>query len=133
MKPLNLRVFAKARPGAMPVPARKDVHAFTGPAVLERWGEDAAGVRALERGDNVITMFDIIGEDFWSGGGVTAKKVAAQLRAIAGPVEVQINSPGGDMFEGIEVHNAAYSQSRQRLRARSGPFSCPFTIPGLSQ
>lgn len=105
MNPHNLRVFAKARPGAMPVPARKDVQAFTGPAVLERWGEDAAGVRALERGDNVITMFDVIGEDYWSGGGVTAKKVAAQLRAIAGPVEVQINSPGGDMFEGIAIYN----------------------------
>ena len=36
---------------------------------------------------------------------MTAKKVASQLRAIAGPVEVQINSPGGDMFEGIAIYN----------------------------
>ena len=51
-------------------------------------------------------MFDIIGEDFWSGGGITAKKVSAQLRAIGDrPVEVQINSPGGDMFEGIAIYN----------------------------
>lgn len=100
------RVFAKARPGALPVPARQGVSAFTKPAVLDKWAEDACGVRALERGDNVITMFDIIGEDFWTGGGVTAKKVAAQLRAIGDrPVEVQINSPGGDMFEGIAIYN----------------------------
>ncbi len=100
------RVFAKARPGAMPVPARQDVSAFTKPSVLEKWSEDASGVRALERGDNVITMFDIIGEDYWSGGGITAKKVASQLRAIGDrPVEVQINSPGGDMFEGIAIYN----------------------------
>lgn len=106
MRQRNLRVFAKARPGAMPLPARRDVAAFTKPQVFDKWSEDAAGVRALERGDNVITMFDVIGEDFWTGGGVTAKKVAQQLRAIGDrPVEVQINSPGGDMFEGIAIYN----------------------------
>ena len=100
------RVFAKARPGAMPLPARRDVAAFTKPQVFEQWSDEAAGVRAVAVGDNVITMFEVIGEDFWSGGGVTAKKVAAQLRAIGDrPVEVQINSPGGDMFEGIAIYN----------------------------
>ena len=106
MKRNDLRVLAMARPGAMPMPANSRVSAFTKPDVFDRWGEDAAGVRALETGDATITMFDIIGEDFWSGGGVTAKKVAAQLRAIGDrPVEVQINSPGGDMFEGIAIYN----------------------------
>jgi len=102
----NVRVFAKARPGALPVPAQRDVSALTKPQVFDKWSAEAAGIRALEQGDNVITMFDVIGEDFWSGGGVTAKKVASQLRAIGDrPVEVQINSPGGDMFEGIAVYN----------------------------
>lgn len=106
MRQRDLRVFAKARPGAMPVPGNRDVNAFTKPNVLDRWSEDAAGIRALEKGDNVITMFDIIGEDWWSGGGITAKGVASQLRAIGDrPVEVQINSPGGDMFEGIAIYN----------------------------
>ncbi|MFG1276561.1 head maturation protease, ClpP-related [Xanthobacter autotrophicus] len=100
------RVMAMARPGAMPVPADRSVQALTKPDVFERWGEDAAGVRALAIGDNVITMFDVVGEDFWTGGGVTAKKVAQQLRAIGDrPVEVQINSPGGDMFEGLAIYN----------------------------
>jgi ATP-dependent protease ClpP protease subunit len=100
------RIFAKTRPGALPVPADRTVSAFTRPNVLERWSEDAAGIRAVATGDNVITMFDTIGEDFWTGGGVTAKKVAAQLRAIGDrPVEVQINSFGGDMFEGIAIYN----------------------------
>lgn len=101
-------VFAKARPGALPMPERRKVEALAPTDVLDRWGEDAAGIRptALESGDNVITMFDVIGEDYWSGGGVTAKKVAAQLRAIGDrPVIVQINSPGGDMFEGIAIYN----------------------------
>lgn len=100
------RVLAMARPAVMPLPVRQDVHAFTKPQVHERWAQDAAGIRAIEVGDDVITMFDIIGEDFWSGGGVTAKRVASQLRAIGDrPVEVQINSPGGDMFEGIAIYN----------------------------
>jgi ATP-dependent protease ClpP protease subunit len=104
--PRNLKVFAMARPAAMPLPVRQDVHAFTKPDVFDKWSEDAAGIRALERGDNVITMFDTIGEDYWTGGGITAKKVAAQLRAIGDrPVEIQINSPGGDMFEGIAIYN----------------------------
>ncbi|WP_246690814.1 head maturation protease, ClpP-related [Neorhizobium alkalisoli] len=95
-----------SRPNALPLPANRDVSAFTKPAVFDRWLDDAAGVRALETGDNVITMFDVVGEDFWTGGGITAKKVSAQLRAIGPkPIVVQINSPGGDMFEGIAVYN----------------------------
>lgn len=102
----RLRVMAAARPGAMPLPIRQDVHAFTHHDVFDRWSDAAAGVRALSMGDNVITMFDVIGEDYWSGGGITAKKVAAQLKAIGDrPVEVQLNSPGGDMFEGIAIFN----------------------------
>lgn len=98
--------MAKARPGALPLPANRDVSALTKPNVLDKWAEDAAGVRALETGDNVITMFDIVGEDYWSDGGITAKKIAAQLRAIGPkPIEIQINSPGGDMFEGIAIFN----------------------------
>lgn len=100
------RVMAKARPSALPMPADRKVSAFAPADVYDRWGEEAAGVRAVSQGDNVITMFEDIGEDFWSGGGITAKKVASQLRAIGDrPVEVQINSPGGDMFEGIAIYN----------------------------
>ncbi|WP_283195499.1 head maturation protease, ClpP-related [Rhizobium sp. AN80A] len=88
------------------MPANRDVCALTKSSVLDKWAADASGIRAIEQGDNVITMFDVIGEDYWSGGGITAKRVAAQLRAIGDrPVEVQINSPGGDMFEGIAIYN----------------------------
>lgn len=104
--PNRPRVHAKARPGALPVPASKDVCALTKPSVFDRWSDEAAGVRAVATGDNIITMFDIIGEDYWSGGGITAKSVTAQLRAIGDrPIEVQINSAGGDMFEGIAIYN----------------------------
>lgn len=105
MRKFNLPVMAMARPAALPVPAQRRVSAFTKPEVFDQWGQDAAGIRAFETGDATVTMFDSIGEDYWSGG-VTAKKVAAQLRAIGDrPVTVQINSPGGDMFEGIAIYN----------------------------
>jgi ATP-dependent Clp protease, protease subunit len=101
------KIYAKARPGALPVPANRDVAALTRPSILEKWSEEAAGLRAVAAGDNVITMFDAIGADFWSGDGVTAKKVTSQLRAIGErPVIVQINSGGGDLFEGIAIYNA---------------------------
>lgn len=118
MQTRNPRVFAKARPGALPVPADRTISALTKADVLTRWSDDAAGVRpvALSVDDNVITMFDMIGYDPWSGGGITAKGVASQLRAIGDrPVEVQINSPGGDMFEGIAIYNV--------LREHSQPIS----------
>jgi len=100
------RIFAKARPGALPMPGNRDISALAKPNVLERWSEDGAGVRAVASGDNIITMFGEIGEDFWTETPITAKRVAAQLRAIGDrPVEVQINSPGGDMFEGIAIYN----------------------------
>lgn len=108
-------VNARQRPAALPVPADRRISAYSPLPVLDRWGEDAAGIRpaALEQGDNVITMFDVIGEDWWTGGGVTAKKVAAQLRAIGDrPVECQINSGGGDMFEGLAIYNVLREHSQ---------------------
>ena len=102
----KLRLMASARPGPLPMPADRSVAALSKPETLQRWSDEAAGIQALEVGDGVSTMFDVIGEDFWTGGGVTAQKVASQLRAIGDrPVEVHLNSPGGDMFEGIAIYN----------------------------
>ena len=72
--------------------------------VLAKWAETprAAG----ESTENTITMLEVIGEDWWSGGGVTAKRISAALRSIGDKdVTVKINSPGGDMFEGIAIYN----------------------------
>jgi ATP-dependent protease ClpP protease subunit len=70
---------------------------------LERWN---AGVQASKSDDNTITILDVIGEDYWTGGGVTSKRIAAALRAIGSQdVVVEINSPGGDFFEGVAIYN----------------------------
>lgn len=106
--PVIGRVFAKARPGAMPMPHDQKVCAFTKPDVFDRWSDEAGSLRAAApKAANVIEMYDVIGEDIWSyGGGVTAGKVSEQLRAVRGqPVEIRINSGGGDMFEGIAIYN----------------------------
>ena len=69
--------------------------------VLERWRPQAA-----EASDQTISIYDVIGEDWWTGEGVTAKRVAGALRSIGkSPVTVNINSPGGDMFEGLAIYN----------------------------
>lgn len=70
---------------------------------LTRWD---SSIKAAASSANTIEVFDVIGEDYWTGTGVTAKMVAAKLREFDGaPVEVLINSPGGDMFEGLAIYN----------------------------
>ncbi len=98
------RVWAKDRPQRIEARHPGDVAAPARPSAYQRWN---AGLRAADGvGENVITMYDTIGDDFWTGGGVTAKRVAAALRSIgAKDVEIHINSPGGDMFEGIAIYN----------------------------
>lgn len=73
--------------------------------ILSRWssGPQAAAVDT----PGVISILDTIGEDWWTGGGFTSKRMSAALRSIgeSNPVTVQINSPGGDVFEGVAIYN----------------------------
>ena len=70
---------------------------------LERWNPS---VQAATSEDNTISVFDVIGQDYWTGEGVTAKRIAAALRSIGErDVVVNVNSPGGDMFEGLAIYN----------------------------
>lgn len=72
-------------------------------AVLARWSPE---VRAADSDDASISIYDVIGEDAWSGGGVTSKRISAALRAIGErDVTVNINSPGGDFFEGTAIYS----------------------------
>ena len=64
-------------------------------------------VRAARAGDPAeILIYDVIGADMF-GEGVTAKGVLAALAdANGGDVRVRVNSPGGDVFEGLAIYNA---------------------------
>lgn len=70
---------------------------------LERWEPD---VRAATSDDAAnISIYDVIGEN-WEGTGLTAKRIGAALRNIgARELTVNINSPGGDFFEGVAIYN----------------------------
>lgn len=69
---------------------------------LERW---APGIQAADD-SATISIYDFIGEDAWTGNGWTAKRVAGVLRSIGEKdVILAINSPGGDVFEGIAIYN----------------------------
>lgn len=71
-------------------------------SAMERWN---GGIKAAKSDENSISVFDVIGAD-WYGEGVTASRIAGALRAIGGAdVTVNINSPGGDMFEGLAIYN----------------------------
>lgn len=61
---------------------------------------------------DVITIFDPIGET-WDGRGVTVNRISAALRSIGDkPVTVQINSPGGNFFDGLAIYNLLRAHSR---------------------
>lgn len=94
----NLPAAPAGRPSAA-------VNSYLSPRALDRWD---AGVRAAveDQGDRTISVYDVIGYDWWTGEGVTAKRIAGALRSMgAGPVTVNINSPGGDLFEGLAIYN----------------------------
>jgi ATP-dependent Clp protease protease subunit len=72
--------------------------------VLAKWSENP--LAAVADDANTVTIYDVIGEDMWTGGGFTAKRMSAALRSIgSNDVTVKVNSPGGDMFEGIAIYN----------------------------
>ena len=78
------------------------------PALLEKWtpGLRAGPGREPANGANAISILDVIGADGLTGEGVTARRVAAALRAItADEITVDLNSPGGDFFEGVAIYN----------------------------
>jgi ATP-dependent protease ClpP protease subunit len=74
------------------------------PKALSQWNST---IQAAESGDEAsISILDVIGHDYWTGEGVTSKRIAGALRSIgSNPVTVNVNSPGGDMFEGVAIYN----------------------------
>lgn len=72
-------------------------------AAVARWQMD---IQAANPEDNSISIFDTIGDD-GMGGGVSMRRISAALRSMKDDdVVVNINSPGGSMFEGVAIYNA---------------------------
>lgn len=52
-----------------------------------------------------LTIYGVIGGGGWFDDGITAADVDVQLRAAGpGPLNVRINSKGGDVFDGVAIH-----------------------------
>jgi ATP-dependent Clp protease protease subunit len=75
---------------------------FEAPAkALERWDPT---ICAADPGETNINIYSTIGE-YGDGSGMTPKIVSGILRKAAGAdVNVNINSPGGDFFDGLAIH-----------------------------
>lgn len=90
-------------------PERKNqaqAHSDVTPKALELWDNTIKAADTSDD-DNVINILDTIGYDYWSDSGTTAQRINAALRTIGrnSDVIVNINSPGGDVFEGLAIYN----------------------------
>jgi ATP-dependent Clp endopeptidase proteolytic subunit ClpP len=69
---------------------------------------DSAGETAT------IQIFDQIGEDWFGGNGLSGKQFSDVLAEVGnGPLLVEINSPGGNVWDGLSIYN--------QLRGRKAP------------
>ncbi|MDP2141289.1 MAG: Clp protease ClpP [Gammaproteobacteria bacterium] len=93
-------------PAAPEARARAGVQCDLVPRALDRWNPSVKSA-AGDDPDRTITIYEPIGYDWWTGEGVTAKRISAALRAIGNDTDVivNINSPGGDVFEGLAIYN----------------------------
>lgn len=96
----------KQLPGAPENRVHAGIKSDIAPRALDRWNPSLQAKAEGEEDDRSISVYDVIGIDWWTGEGVTAKRVAGALRSLgAGPVTVNVNSPGGDLFEGLAIYN----------------------------
>lgn len=75
------------------------------PAVaLERWNPGIHAASSPDEDSTTINIYSTIGE-YGDGQGMTPRIVSAILRKAAGKdVNVNINSPGGDFFDGLTIN-----------------------------
>ena len=66
-------------------------------------------MKAADADTAEILIYDEIGKSFWGEDSVAAKDFLESLNALGDGVKnitLRINSPGGDVFDGVAIHNA---------------------------
>ena len=56
----------------------------------------------------VVNIHEQIGKNWWDGSGVTAKGFIDEMEAVDGEltdIEMHINSPGGNVYDGVAIYN----------------------------
>lgn len=99
MPPKDKELFKKLRESDA-----QDVRFFLPESIMSKWKPE---IHAADSDDeSTINIYDIVGEDWWTGQGMTAKVVSSILRKNKGKeINVNINSPGGSFFEGLAIYN----------------------------
>jgi ATP-dependent protease ClpP protease subunit len=61
-----------------------------------------------------LLVYDVIGENFWDGGGVTVQSVADAIKSAGNfdRIALRVNSPGGSCFEGVAIYNLIRGQGK---------------------
>lgn len=98
MKTTRTAALAVAAMAAVPTPAPRNIFGKALPCHYR------AFARAGGKGE--IDIYGVIGGD-WFGNGITQKMVADSLREMGSvtSLDININSPGGDVFEGRGIYN----------------------------
>ncbi len=103
---MTLKTIPEIKAGRLP-----ETFAFEADAdALGKW---ESGIQAVQSPENTINILDVIGEDIF-GEGVTSRRISAALRRIGDQeVFVDLNSPGGDFFEGVAIYNMLRQHSQK--------------------
>jgi ATP-dependent protease ClpP protease subunit len=80
---------------------------------LENWREPVTEGREkrwykISNASGGVTQVNIFDEISWFG--ITAEEFVSELAGIDGDIEVHVNSPGGDAFDGMTIYNALASR-----------------------
>jgi len=59
---------------------------------------------------NELMLYGIIG-DYWDG--LNSEQIVRHIKSMKGDITVKINSPGGDVFDGIAIMNALKDHSKE--------------------
>ncbi len=112
----NASTWGRHRPRSIDLPSPEIVASIrerTRKAAPPQMRTEANGIRFENSTDSEMAdvyIYDRIGYDWWTGEGTTAKQFAQDFRAITAPsITVHVNSPGGDVFDGIAIYNAIRS------------------------
>lgn len=82
--------------GARPLRSTRRLQNLTG--VLPRWWKIEN--KGAATGPTLVSIYDEVGMY-----GVSAGDFLAEMREIPGDIELHLNSPGGDVFDGIAIYN----------------------------
>jgi ATP-dependent protease ClpP protease subunit len=85
---------------------------------MRRW----FSMKQTDEKSGEILIYDEIGKSFWNDDAMSAKHFDDELKAL-GDVEtinLRINSPGGDAFDGIAIHNTIKNHSATFIASIDG-------------